>query len=337
MDLDTFAAAVYVIVDDSLQGIGPEPAQRPRRGRPPRLTVSEAIAVSILMQWSGRGSEREGLRWAKARLRPFFPGIAEAKQSAFNQRMRGLEGPLTRIAGAVAQQAEALDGGWEFEAIDSTAMPLMARRRGKRTPLFGDEAAIGRGGVDHVWRYGMKLCAATGPTGCVTGFVAGPANTEDRWLAEALFSWRNDPAADQPNPDRLAADLGPAHRNKGARIGPTGPLWPPEGAGPRQGGDYLADKGFAGVHWELRWRERYHCRVTTPESPDPPSDFSPKRQIVETVFHLLIDRLSLRNLRARSFAGVRTRVAAKLDALNIGILINRLFNLPPLTFFNPTT
>ena len=334
MGLDTFATAVYVIVDDILQARGPRP--KPGRGRPPLLTDSEMIAVLLLIQWCGRGSEREGLGWAQRRLTAFFPNLPLVRQNAFNPRARSLEATLTRIVGVVAQRMEALEGGWEYEAIDTTAMPLMSIPRGERGRLFGSEAAVGRGGTNRVWRYGMKLCAVVGPSGCVSGYAAGPANTEDRWLAEGVLSWRNDPAAGQPSPERLQDVLGQAHRNHGARIGPTGPAWPPEGAGRQLGELYLADKGFRGRMWQAHWREHYESLVMTPKSPGCPSDLNPKRQIVETVFHLLIDRLSLRNLRARSFAGVRTRVAAKLAALNIGILINRLFHLAPLTLFNPT-
>lgn len=53
MGLDTFATAVYVIVDDILQARAPRPKHR--RGRPPLLTDSEMIAVLLLIQWCGRG------------------------------------------------------------------------------------------------------------------------------------------------------------------------------------------------------------------------------------------------------------------------------------------
>ena len=161
------------------------------------------IAVLLLIQWCGRGSEREGLGWAQRRLTPSSPNLPLVRQNAFNPRARSLEATLTRIVGMVAQRMEALEGGWEYEAIDTTAMPLMSIPRGERGRLFGSEAAVGRGGTNRVWRYGMKLCAVVGPSGCVSGYAAGPANTEDRWLAEGVLSWRNDPAAGQPSPERL--------------------------------------------------------------------------------------------------------------------------------------
>ena len=339
MDLDTFATAVYTIVDDLLisSGDAQPGSQRRSRGRPPYLTNSETIALVLLAQWHGRGSERSVLHFAKQHWTSFFPRISRVTQSAFNQRVRKLESLLCSIGPDVASQVIALSGACPYEAVDTTAVPLMSRRRGERTHLFkpGEEAAIGRGGSDRNWYYGVKLCISVAPQGCITGFLAGPANTADLWTAEGLLRWRTNRAAGQPSPEELAAVLGPSHRTKGTRTGPTGPLWPVEGTGEQSTDIYLADRGFAGKAWGQHWEHDYGSVVLTPNSDTCPADLNSRRQLVETAFGLLIDRLNLRNLRARSIAGVRTRIAAKIAALNIGILINYLFGYPFLTYFSP--
>ena len=61
---------------------------------------------------------------------------------------------------------------------------------GRSTPS-GGAAAISRAGST-----AAKLLVAVGtPTGVVTGFVVAPANTEERWVADALLGWRADPHA----------------------------------------------------------------------------------------------------------------------------------------------
>ena len=96
---------------------------------------------------------------------------------------------LTHMVAAVAQDMGAYLA--PYQAIDTVPVPLMRRRRGKRHRLFGPEAAIGRGGGDRDWYYGCKLLLAVTPQGVCTGFVLAPANTEDRWAAEAFLCWRH--------------------------------------------------------------------------------------------------------------------------------------------------
>lgn len=334
MHTDTFVTTVYVIVDDLLKLLqGP----RPRRGRPPLHSDSEIITLLLLAQWHGRGSERAALRFAQQHWEGYFPGIARVGQSSFNKRGRSLRGDLARIGPAVAAQAAALDGGGGvYEAVDCTAVPLMSLRRGERARLFGPgEASVGRGGVDRGWYYGVKLCMAVSAQGSATAFLAGPANTEDRWMAEALFRWRANPDGGQPTAEELAVVLGPAHRSRGARIGPTGPLWPVEGAGEQLGDAYLADKGFAGERWTSHWAQDYGSVVLTPRSDAKPEDLNAKRQIVETAFAFLIDRLHLRFPRARTFSGLVARIAAKVAALNLSVLVNRLWGNPPGALVDP--
>ena len=59
-----------------------------------------------------------------------------------------------------------------------------------------------------------------------------------------------------------------------------------------------------------------------------PEDLNAKRQIVETAFAFLIDRLHLRFPRARTFSGLVARIAAKVAALNLSVLVNQLWGNP---------
>src|SRR5918912_392747 len=98
-------------------------------------------------------------------------------------------------------------------------VPLMRCCRGVRHHLFAEEAAVGRGGSDRAWYYGLSLLTVVRADGVLTGFVLGPATTEERWLAEALLRWRQDPSAPPPTAEDLAPALGPTPRAK--RAGPA--------------------------------------------------------------------------------------------------------------------
>jgi hypothetical protein len=59
------------------------------------------------------------------------------------------------------------------------------------------------------------------------------------------------------------------------------------------------------------------------------------RQTVETVYSWLTDRLGLKFPRARTYWGLLTRLAAKVAALNLATLLNRLFDRLTFAHLNP--
>lgn len=340
MDPDTFVTAVYVIADDLCREEAGRLEQESRRGRRPKLSLGEAVALALLAQWHHRGSERAFIRFASRYWKGCFPALS---QSAFNRRMRKLGGLVSRVAVLAGRRlgelyGEVSAGVFSYEAVDGTVAPLMRRCRGEKSRLFSrEEAWIGRGGSDKEWGYGVRLVAAAGPHGGVTGFAAGPANTGERWLAEELFGRRHDRASEQPSAEGLAGVLGPSHH--GGRKGPAGPLWPSEGAGEKGAGVYLADRGFKGRAWQKHWQEDYMALVITraeePGSTFTPSQLRSRRQVVETAFHILKDCLGMNRVRARTMAGLKVRIGAKIAALNVALLINRAFGLRPFATFNP--
>lgn len=341
MDSNTFVTAVYVFVDDLCRSECGRFSGK-RRGRRPSLSSSEVVTLALLAQWHHTGSERAFIRFAAQHWKGYFPLLS---QSRFNRCVRKLGGLISRVAVRASRELSFLpeavaDEDAGYEAVDGTVVALMRRCRGERGRLFSrEEAWIGRGGSDKRWEYGIKLLASARADGGVTGFSAGPANTEERWLAEALFKWRHEPSAEQPSPDQLLPVLGPAHRNRGRRLGPPGPLWPREGAGDKNHGIYLSDRGLRGKEWQRHWRDDFGAKIVIrPEDADSAitsTEVRKRRQIVETVFHILKDSLGLNAMRVRTLSGLQARIAAKIAALNIMLLINKTFGRRPLSIFNP--
>jgi hypothetical protein len=326
LDLDTFLVALYTIVDDVYQAqVAP---QLPRRaGKRPALSDSEVLTLALCAQWLRR-SERAVVRYARTHWWAYFPRLLS--QSAYNRRSRRLAGVLVHLGPLVAQALGAVTSA--YQVVDTVPVPLLRRCRGQHHRLFGDEAAIGRGGSDHDWYYGCKLLLAVTREGVITGFLLAPASTEDRWVADAFFCWRACPRAEPCDP--LA--LPPSHRRGGGYVGPTGPRWPRQGVGRASASPYLADRGFRGAWWQTHWQQDYGAGVLTPgRAPGrtgrvrrwPQASW---RQVVETVNGQLTEVLGLSFPGARSPWGLLARIAAKVAALNLGIWLNRLFGRPDL-------
>ena len=350
IDLGAFLVIVYSLVDDLYQSRY-APLKPRRRGRKAELSDSEVLTLAVLCQWQLSRSESAFVEYVLRHWKGYFPRMLT--QGAFNRRVRDLAGVLCRLGPEVAVHIQAyIASGAAYEVIDGVPVPLMRRCRGNRHRLFANEAAIGRGGSDSDWYYGVKLLLAVSPEGLVTGFVFGPANTEERWLADALLGWRFDPGLPAPTAERLAEVLGPSHQNGGGRQGPTGPIFG-SGAGRAEGMLYLGDLGYRGREWAEHWRREYQALVQTKADYDRLAYVTTKpevterearegrhllaslRQVVETVNSYLDGVLGLKYPRARSLSGLLARIGAKIAALNIAIYINLSNNRRTLSQFNP--
>jgi hypothetical protein len=342
IDVDTFLTTVYCVVDDLYQAH--YAAQKPvRRGAAPEMSDSEVLTVVILAQWQQDRSEAAFLRYAQAHWRGYFPRLLT--QSAFNRRARDLLGVLCHLGPQVgAVVAHLLATAPAYGVLDTVPVPLMRRCRGDQHRLFADEAAVGRGGSDKDWYYGVSLLTVVRADGVITGFVLGPANTEERWLAEALLRWRRDPAAPVPTAEDLAPVLGPTHHAGGTRRGPTGPLGPRGAVGGVSTAPYLGDLGFAGDAWQAHWRDAYGATVLTKAdyAAAPPAPrtqaaqwLSSLRQVIETANAVLVDLLGLKFPRARTYWGLLTRVAAKIVAFNVLLYLNHCYDRPTFALATP--
>ena len=329
VDLDTFLVALYVVLDDLYrQHAAPHKPVRP--GRRPQMSDSEVLTLLVVGQWGGR-SERAVLRYAATHWRASFPRLLDP--SAFNRRARDLAGVLTALVPEVAATLGAALAG--YQVVDGVPVPLARRCRGVHHRQFTeDEAAIGRGGADRDWYYGCQLLLAVTDDGVITGFILGPANTDARYLADALWCWRQDVGA-RP---WTATDLPAAHRRGGQHRGPTGRIWPCSGVGRADPGPYLADRGLRGEAWTAHWQTDYGVAVLTHASYSGPTARADRRwhaaarQVIETVNTHLDDVFGLKATRAKTCWGLLTRIAAKLLAFNLGHCLNRWYGRPDFAF-----
>ena len=183
----------------------------------------------------------------------------------------------------------------------------------------------GRGGNHGGWYFGEQLLVCATDKGVITGWLAGIANMDDRWMMEAFVSSRNGEM--QLNEPPL-----PRHRAYKYRLIPTWQAFSPAlTVGQSRGLSYVADGGFNGPRWIKHWHERYGVTVFAPPWTNKKRDKRRKkgnwikrhRQIIETVFARLTQTFDLHRVNAHSEVGMLTRLAAKMAAYNTAIWLNR--------------
>jgi hypothetical protein len=342
LDLATFLTALYCVVDDLYRATF-APVKPVRPGHAPEMADSEVLTVLLLAQWAQRWSERDFLAYVARHWRGYFPRLLS--QSAFNRRARDLALVVGQLGPLAAQRLLPLLDAGDYELLDGMPVPLLRRCRGDRHRLFAAEAGIGRGGSDRAWYYGVKLVSKVSAEGIITGFVLSPAPTEERWAVEALLAWGLDPTAPEPDAAALADVLGPAHRRRGERQGPTGPIRGRLWAGPTHPSAYVADLGEHGAAWQAHRAQAYGAHVLTPdvwaatwEEPRRRAarrDFRSRRQLIETVHATLEGLFAITFPRARTFWGLLARLAAKVAAYDLLICLNHRFGRPTFAHFNP--
>jgi hypothetical protein len=107
------------------------------------------------------------------------------------------------------------------------------------------------------------------------------------------------------------------------------------------GGELIvADKGYAGKHFETAVTERFGALILRParkNEPDTGPHLAPIRQCIESIFWTLKDRLGLERHNARTLHGLRARITSKLLALAAGVWLNHHLHQPTRQFANLAT
>ena len=322
LDLATFLLAWYVIVDDLYQS-HIEPRLPPGGGPAVQMSNSEVLCLGLAGPWRSGvpwTSERGIMRYVRKHLRHLFPTVLT--QSAFNRRLRRLWGAFILLQDAVA--AHLAHGA--YDVMDGFPMPVAHGARSFSPGWLADSARIGKGGNDR-YCYGVRLMRVINQTGVATGWALASGNVQERWGAEVLCSTR----AGVPGVQ------GPLDA-KGQKPQVTPPeewMAPVPSGGAASNQPILSDGGFRGDDWLAHWAQAYGVQVCPLPKAAPRAQrrwLSSVRQVVETTFANLSETFGLKYPGAHSTWGLLMRVAAKVAAYNLGIMINRLWGRPDFAF-----
>jgi hypothetical protein len=184
MDLDSFLASLYVLVEDWWQEHHRSSSVRKKPGRPALLSDPEVLTLAILAQWPRFRSERDFWRFASSHLRPYFPKLCS--QGQLNRRIRALEPELRALQFAFARELG--EPSAVYRMMDTTLVPAIVRVRASRKGLFCGQATFGRSASKTEWVYGFKVALVVDPEGVITAFGLAEAASDERPVGEALLA-----------------------------------------------------------------------------------------------------------------------------------------------------
>jgi hypothetical protein len=288
------------------------------------MSDSEVLCVGLAAQWRSGvpwKSERGIMRYVRKHLGHLFPTVLT--QSAFNRRLRRLWGAFILLQDAVAEQL--VEAG-HYDVRDGFPIPVAHGARSFHPGWFADIARIGKGGHD---RYvsGVRMMMVINHNGVATGWTLAAGNVQERWVAELLFSTRAGvPGVQGPLDTETQQPTVTPPRDWMAALPSCGALSPQP---------ILTDSGFRGDDWLTHWAAAYGvqvCPLPKAASRVQRRWWSSARQVVETTFAHLSESFGLKYPGAHSGWGLLMRVAAKVAAYNLGILLNRLLGRPDFAF-----
>ncbi|MCA9647786.1 MAG: hypothetical protein KC492_44150 [Myxococcales bacterium] len=324
VQLTTFLWQVYEQIEEAGKDILPAPLER---GAPKRMSDVAVLTLGVFAALRFEANLKQTHEFAQVHLRTVWPYLLGRSQ--FYARLAALEPFVAMLAPLVAQRLLALLPEDDRELVDGMGVELHRLAHCRQCDCFENMADVGFCGAPKRPFFGLKCVLAASPQGPITGWVAGPASTEERWLLEALLRWRTAPWLDAPDDVSLGHLLSRTHRSRFAgQHGPRGVL-DARGVG-RHGSArvYVGDKGYEATRWQAHWRETWLCHVLTPQGAA--DGLRSSRQKIEHIIGRLGQGQAFPKLRAYSLCGALLRLSLFFLSFNISCFIN-FYNQQPLT------
>lgn len=294
LDKATVLTTIFTIVDDCMKASPTIAAALERPGQAPKLTDSEVVTIALYQELIGEPREDHFFRLHKSLLLPFFPRLNE--RSRFNRRKRDLWAIILAIRLTLQLVMDALELE-QTAAVDSAPVPCVGRKRDKAASDFVGLADYGVCSSKALKYFGVKLHAVVSLTGVILGYVLTSAAPYDNQpLLELLDSM----------PHHLRNLLGDGAYN-------DEPLQ-----------DYLrryrklillAPTKVNQIPKRTAHEQRLQNRL---------------RLICETVNAQLQEQLHLSKHYAKSKWGLMARIAAKVTAHTVGMVVNQVLGRPAL-------
>lgn len=292
LDKNTILTTIYTIVDDVLKESKiMKLLQRP--GPKPNMSDSEMITVAIYQELIGEPREDHFYRLYEKELRPYFPNLID--RSRYNRRKKNLWSIILAVRISLLLMLKAY--GVETVATDSAPVPAIAYKRDKRTTDFTD-AGYGVCSSKAMKYFGYKFHELVSLTGVIVEFMLSSASPHDSQATEELITGHE---------DILRLIIGDKAYNS------------PE--------IQAFFKQEMGVILSAPLKEN---QIQTESQKSVVKFLSPFRLIAETVNAQLQEQFHLSKHYAKSRWGLMTRIAAKVTAHTIGIVINLIYGRPRL-------
>jgi hypothetical protein len=293
LDKATVLATIFTISDEVMKASPVVCATLRRPGPVPQLTDSEIVTLALYQEIIGEPREDHFFRLHRSQLLPFFPRLNE--RSRYNRRKRDLWSVILAIRCGVLVMLHAADH--DTAVVDSAPVPVTGYKRDKTSSDFVGTAGYGVCSSKALKYFGVKLHNLVTLTGIILDFVLTSASPYDNQAVMELFEHHRGILREVLG-DKAYNDQSLQNTLK-QELGIT--LWAPR----KNNQEPVGSK----EHRKTRHRARL---------------------IVETVNSQLQEQLHLSKHYAKSTGGLFARIAAKVTAHTMGMLINQLYGRPPL-------
>jgi hypothetical protein len=294
LDKATILSTLFTIVDDTMKGSAMIQHALKRPDPAPHLSDSEVITLALYQELIGEPREDHFFRLHQASLRPFFPGLNE--RSRYNRRKRDLWSVILAVRVSLQLVLDALELE-ETAAIDSAPVPCVSYKRGKQASDFVGTADYGVCSSKAMKYFGCKLHRVVSLTGLILGFLLTPANCYDNQpVVELLDSFSH----------HLKQLLGDGAYNDAAL------------------------QNYLQQHRCLQLLAPVKANQAPKRSPSAQKQLNRLRLICETVNAQLQEQLHLSKHYTKSTWGLMTRIAAKVTAHSVGMVVNTFLGRPAL-------
>jgi len=266
--------------------------QRP--GPAPHLSESEVITMALYQELIGEPREDHFFRLHHSSLQTFFPGLNE--RSRYNRRKRDLWSVIlaVRVSLQMVLDALALE---ETAVIDSAPVPCVGYKRGKQSSDFLGTADYGVCSSKALKYFGCKFHSVVSLTGVIMSFLITPASPYDNHpVVELLDSFAH----------HLKRLLGDGAYNDAAL------------------------QSFLKQYRSLELLAPAKVNQAPQRSQSAQQQLNRLRLICETVNAQLQEQLHLSKHYAKSTQGLMTRIAAKVTAHSLGMMVNAFLGRPVL-------
>jgi Transposase DDE domain len=294
LDKATVLITIFTIVDDTMKGSPMIQHALKRPGPAPHLSDSELVTIALYQELIGEPREDHFFRLHQASLRTFFPGLNE--RSRYNRRKRDLWSVILAVRVSLQMVLEALQLE-ETAAIDSAPVPCVGYKRAKHASDFVGTADYGVCSSKAMKYFGCKFHSVVSLSGIILGFLLTPASRYDNQPVVELL-------------DSVSHHL----------------KW------------LLGDGAYNDAALQRYLAQYRALELLAPAKVNQPPQWSPQAQrqlnrlrlICETVNAQLQEQLHLSKHYAKSTWGLLTRMAAKVTAHSIGMMVNTFLGRPVL-------
>jgi hypothetical protein len=173
----------YVLVDDAYQRVITRLGKPLRASGPgPKMSDSEVITVSLILETYFQGHEEVGYAFVRQYLRDLFPRLLDGDR--FNERRRRLLGLIELIRRDLRDQK--VNSQERVRLVDSTPITLMTYTRGSRSQSVVGSDYFGVVTSKKGRFFGLRLHLTTTPDQLIDEWLLAPAAEHDVKVLDAL-------------------------------------------------------------------------------------------------------------------------------------------------------